>query len=68
MYRQFTLIIDFGRIYLYNEADITWWSIGCPFGDNDSQLLSAIHFIGSRSNIEHVFKNIYRLERKLDQK
>ena len=47
------MIIDFGRIYLYIGADIAWWSIGCPFGDNDSRLLPAIHFLGSRSNIEH---------------
>ena len=50
------MIIDFGRIYLYIGADIAWWSIGCPFGDNDSQLLPAIHFPGSRSNIEHFSK------------
>ena len=67
MYKQFTLIIDFGRIYLYIGADITWWSIGCPFDDNDSRLFPAMHFLGSRLNIEHLLKNIHRFERKLDQ-
>ena len=64
----FTQIIDFGRIYLYTGADITSWSIGCPFDDIDSQLFPAIHFLGSRLSIEYLFKNIYRFERKLDQK
>ena len=68
MYKQFTLIIDVGRLYAYIGEYITWWSIGCPFGDNDSQLLPAIHFLDSHLNIEHVFKNIHRFERKLDQK
>ena len=57
MYKQFTLIIDFGRIYLYIGADITWWSIECPFDDNDSRLFPAIHFLGIRLNIERLFKN-----------
>ena len=50
------MIIDFGRIYLYIGADVAWWIIACPFGDNDSRLLPAIHFLGSRSNIEHFSK------------
>ena len=50
------MIIDFGRIYLYIGADIAWWGIGCPFGDNDSRLLPTIYSLGSRSNIEHFSK------------
>ena len=30
--------------------------LGCPFDDNDSQLFPAIHFLGSRLNIEHLSK------------
>ena len=41
---------------------MTWWSIGCPFGDNDSRLLPAIHSIGSRSNIEHLLKKYLQVE------
>ena len=31
----------------------------CPFDDNDSRLFPVVHFLGSRLNIEHPFRNIF---------
>ena len=58
------MIIDFGRIYLYIGADIAWWSIGCPFGDNDSRLLPAITFLGAVRTL-NIFQKYLQVRKKI---
>ena len=44
------------------------YSKGLPFDGKDSRMFPVLHIFVSHLNFEHLFKNICRLETKLDQK